>query len=504
MLEEIQEILSDRKKAAVFKIQALKSMITISALEKESIEELKQIYTTLQFYFKVTLPYFCFDQKVIKESEQFFLSIFCNKTVIAKLFSKKEPIEKIDDEFLSRLGMKFPKSRNENQIVFESDLYFAFLNYGLEHLEQELPNILLLLTYLTDEEEREWIQSHTNTFTKKITSPERKFIANIFKALAPHVLEQCYVDAWKCAFLNISPIDFFKLLDCNENLMKNESIRELVFYHKKRLSKIEQIEHFSYYYFEQPIESLYYIYQILMQTTYLPLLSNQEQQLASIVIKLFQSPETRKESLFKLHHIPDYLTLLYELCYHLREMASKSLTSHVFTISPHLKQKTVVIDESENYSFFIRTNDRTDPFLSKGQPVQSASFSIIHTHNLSTYLGHERTIFGYSHIDPTSILHIYPQDSLSNDIAKPPYIPSKFPPYYVDHDTLLEMSKSTYNEIVVAKNMHTEKQLQPDYILGIGAFSAMDEAFARELHIPKVKILVKNRSHIETKDFYTM
>lgn len=500
MLEVITSITQDHTYSPEKKLELLQQLITIPSLEKLPILELTKILCYLQYYFQYHFKAQCCNKELQKQGEIFFQNVFCHPVIIKKLI--EEQMRPHDFEsFLLLLGSSNPKTRFKNKEVFELIPFQFLLNESLKQFPKYLFYLEAILPFLTEGEQAEWVSAHQQNINQFLYLGYHQEVSSIFLRLRPKVLNACYNDSWAKTFSLLTNSQFFAILDHNEELLYFDSIQSII--RKRKQKDKNDIEtYFSYFYFGQSLSQLKDIYEIISHSTFLSSLSKQELKLASILIQLFETSKNKVTILNQLREIPNYERLLYDLCNHLRLHSANHLTSHVFQVDSYKNQSEIILTDEELIYFFIRSNTDTDPFLSSRKPVLVASFSTISSKNPSNYLGHKRTLFGYCHINPKNIVHIYPHDSLSKATATWPYYYSKFNPYFVDIDTLAHLSKDTYSEILVLKSQFSQEQLKPDYILGINGFREQDLVFAEELRIPKVKLLVKETTLIHTHDFY--
>lgn len=475
----------------------LKTVITVPSLLALSPEEIAQIYSKLTFYFKEVLTYFYEDSILMLQVQEYFFHTLNHPNVIHKLlYQKKILIPNQFEQFLSQIGHIGISYRHPHKDFFESTAFFALLLECYRNFSKQLPNIIDIFDFLTAEEQTKALSYCKNQITKEIYFGNKAYLLELFRHLHPQVLNECYSSDWFPFFKMLDPEILVSLLNQHQHLIYFEDIYHLVEKYIKEEKSLLNL--FPYYYFEQSLQHLKQINQIISQSTLVNQLSDSEQHLATLIQNIFQNIPL-KDTLSQIQKIEDYQSKLYDICSHLRLLSASNLTSNIFLVDPSVKEMT--LDDKCLLYFFIRTNTSSNPFLSSGKSVNAASFSIISTKNPSNYLGHKRTIFGYSHIDPHMILHIYPHDSLSDSQEKYPYFYSQFQPFYTDIHTLSELSEDSYNEILVLKKQFELSTLKPDYILGINGFSEQDLAFAEELQIPKVKLLTKQKK-IHTQDYY--
>lgn len=505
MLKLVNEIIGNKTLTRCEKLCQIEKLLNVQYLVSLSDVDLIQLCERIGQYFKYGIPYFDRNKESIPTSIIIFNEAFCNPNIIEKLLqSEKKKSANDFSKFLISLGIHDAVNRSMYS-EFETPLLFGFLNYCLTHLPDYEKYAIELVAYLNDEEQINWLHTNIQLITNCIHQGQEKVINQIFENLHQNVLVACYQPEWKSLLSSMNSNSFFKILENNGYLIKNDSIQKSIMKRKKQATLEELQKYLSFYYFDQSNENMTTIYQMIANSTFVSQLSLKEQQVSQLFVKLVESKEAEQLLFLKqLKQLGDYQTILYDICYQLRIQSAKSLVTNCFSVADYPNQKEIVITPDTLKYFFVRTNDRPEPFISKGYDVEAASFSIVSTDNPATYLGNERTIFGFSNIDPNMIAHVYPHDSLSYPRAKYPYYYTNYTPHFIDIKTLMKKAQenNTYPEIVIVKKHYEEETLYPDYILGINEFKKQDLEFAERLNIPKVKILVKDKNKINYKDYY--
>ncbi len=508
MLNLINEIILNGQLTIDNKIEQLEKLLTITNLFSLSNQELIKLYERIHIYFKHGIAYFCPNKEQVEKANSIFKTCFCDDVILNKLLTSQNLKSEEDfNKFFLSIGFNDGQHCSSLYLT-ETTFMFHLLNFSLNHLPEYEQHCYQFIHYLEEQEQIAWLQSNVALIIKCVSTGHQEVIINLLKSLSSNVLSKCYHPIFKQLLQSIDNQQFFQILQNNESLTNYESITKNIDKRKEKGNSSELQEFLPFFFFKQSYQNLFTIYQILINSTLVPLLSVKEQEFVKLFIQLIENNNHSQlqimEKLKKIEESEHYEEILYDICSHLRLLSAQNLVSNTFSIKQYQGQKEIVILPNELKYFFIRTNDIAIPFISKGSPVEAASFSIVSTDNTATYLGNERTIFGYSHIDPNMIAHVYPYDSSSCSTPTFPYYYTSCIPHFIDIQTLMAKAneKNTYPEIIIVKKHFEEELLYPDYILGINEFKKQDIEFAEALDIPKVKILVKDKSTINYKDYY--
>lgn len=518
MLELVNEIILNETLPEKEKILLLEKILKPKLLTNLPIAALEQLYAVISDYLeifpinvKISPKQTLKDSGNIRKNSMIMAKInitdsFCNKALIQILLSDSNiPNWGAFHHLLTKLHIFKNENydKNENTDYFRLCIIHSFLDYYWKWLENKKEKFIYLFSCLSSLEQKQWLTIHKNDITKTIYENHEQTIGEFFSTIYPNILFSCYTDDWKKAMATLNNSALLKLLNAKPEFQYFESFEQILKKQKKVSSFHECSDFCSYLYFGQSTLELQKLSQIFTQTTYLSSLPEKEQQVCNLILNLFGT--TFNKAIKELEQIEDYQSILYDACYHLRLLAATNLVSNTFSIEQYQGQKDITIYPDNLQYFFIRTNHWDNPFISEGKKVNAASFSIISTSNPSTYLGDKRTIFGFSHINPNMIVHILAHDSLSKSIEHFPYFASQYEPQFIDIYTLMEKSREldTYSEIIVLKKQFKKEILKPDYILGINEFSKQDLEFAERLSIPKVKLLIDNKTQINTCDYYS-
>lgn len=503
MIELVNETIQSKEISTKQKLKYLEQLLTIKTLSSIQTSELITIYDRILHYFEYGLPYFSHTEEELLMADRFFLDVFCDLQIIEKIM-KNRTISSPNEFYnlLNLLGLGECYACKPLKQGVKTSAIFAFLEYCFTHLPEHEKEALYFVNYLTEEEQISWLRWRNSLITTGIKD-HKKTILKVFENLSSHVLEAIYDPKWESLLSSANSDTFFRILKNNSGLLEQPNILQNIETRKNKASHYELQKHFPFYFFKQSFEDILTIYQIICNSTFISSLSETEKQIVSLFKQLIEGNQPL-EVLRELEKIGDYQSILYDICYHIRFLSAKSLVTNTFSIKGYPNQNEITISPNELKYFFIRTNDRPEPFISKGYPVKSASFSVISTRHPHTYLGNERTCFGFSNIDPNMIAHVYPHDSLSNSKNTFPYYHTDYTAKFVDINTLLKEAeeKESYPEIIVLKKHFEEETLYPDYILGINEFKEQDLMFSELLGIPKVKLLVKDTNLIHHEDYY--